>query len=80
MKNSVKIVRPIKVVLSPMETLLLYSGLTYIMQDEERNPIDRKGAERLKQRLITEIHEQAKFAEKDSLFRLYKQVEKGKKI
>ena len=77
MKNSVKIVKPIKVVLSPIETFLLYSGLTCIIQDEERNPIDRRDAERLKQRLITEIYMQAEFVEKDSLFRL---CNKEKKI
>ena len=54
-----KAVRPIKFDMGIMDSLLLISGLKYLEKDEERNPIDREGARRLRERILKEMGDNA---------------------
>lgn len=49
--------KPIEVKLSAMQTILLIEGLNYMIADTERLEIDRIAAEKLWQKLVSELTE-----------------------
>lgn len=49
--------KPIEVKLSAMQTILLIEGLNYMIADTERLEIDRIAAEKMWQKLVSELTE-----------------------
>lgn len=49
--------KPIEIKLSAMQTILLIEGLNYMIADTERLEIDRIAAEKLWQKLVSELTE-----------------------
>lgn len=53
-----KFVRAITTDLSVGDTLIMISALDYLIADTERHEIDRAHAEKLRQKIITEVERQ----------------------
>lgn len=53
-----KIIKKIRISLSPQESLLVLQGLSYIIDDEEAHELDRKGAEKLRIQILEEAERQ----------------------
>ena len=49
--------KPIEIKLSAMQTILLIEGLNYMIADTERLEIDRIAAEKIWQKLVSELTE-----------------------
>lgn len=49
--------KPIEIKLSAMQTILLIEGLNYMIADTERLDIDRIAAEKIWQKLVSELTE-----------------------
>lgn len=49
--------KPIEIKLSAMQTILLIEGLNYMIADTDRLEIDRIAAEKLWQKLVSELTE-----------------------
>ena len=54
-----RVVKPININLSVMDTLLVIEGLDAIMRDNKRHEIDKAGAKRLKARILEAVHDNA---------------------
>ena len=50
-----RIARPIKTTLGIGDTLLIISGLTYLIDDENRHELDRTSAKILRDRILQEV-------------------------